>query len=270
MWRLRAITRAATTVAHISPRQHLALCTCSAPGVALHGFNGHSQAQNGTLPVSHTDVDFEHYVYTDGACRGNPVRRACLDLITCGASMTLVNGGGVWLVVCDRELRCQGLTGAGAAVVRADTGEVVAQSSTFIGSGTNNTAEYWGVIFGLQLAAVLGLQNVTLRMDSKLVACQVHMKHRQHVGLVSCQLQVACSCAVLTAMYLCGCVAAWLRGWSVDRRVSSARSAPAPVLECVPQLARQHSHMASGACAARAQRVGRPISHVSDRLLPGL
>ena len=65
--------------------------------------------------------------------------------------------------------------GAGAVVVDAETGSVTAQSSVFVGRGTNNEAEYWGAITGLQLATVMGLQRVTLRVDSKLVAMQVQL-----------------------------------------------------------------------------------------------
>ena len=59
-------------------------------------------------------------------------------------------------------------------VVRdADDGTVLAERSEFIGTATNNVAEYRGLIAGLRAAAELGAAEVAVRMDSKLVVEQM-------------------------------------------------------------------------------------------------
>jgi ribonuclease H / adenosylcobalamin/alpha-ribazole phosphatase len=66
-----------------------------------------------------------------------------------------------------------GPAGYGAAVKHAATGEVLAERAEGIGVATNNVAEYGGLIAGLRAAADLGADEVTVRMDSKLVVEQM-------------------------------------------------------------------------------------------------
>jgi broad specificity phosphatase PhoE/ribonuclease HI len=66
-----------------------------------------------------------------------------------------------------------GPAGYGAVVRDADTGEVLAERKQFIGTDTNNVAEYRGLIAGLQAAADLGATQVAVRLDSKLVVEQM-------------------------------------------------------------------------------------------------
>jgi ribonuclease H / adenosylcobalamin/alpha-ribazole phosphatase len=66
-----------------------------------------------------------------------------------------------------------GPAGYGAVVLDADTGELLAERSGFLGVATNNVAEYRGLIAGLTAAAELGARGVTVRMDSKLVVEQM-------------------------------------------------------------------------------------------------
>lgn len=77
-------------------------------------------------------------VYSDGASRGNP-----------------------------------GPAGAGAAILDAETGEVVELLKRFLGRQTNNVAEYQGAILGLSRARELGVREVELVADSQLMIRQL-------------------------------------------------------------------------------------------------
>ncbi len=77
-------------------------------------------------------------IHTDGAARGNP-----------------------------------GPAGAGALLVDADDGRVVAEIAEFLGRATNNVAEWTAVELALERALTEGATHVDLRMDSQLVARQI-------------------------------------------------------------------------------------------------
>ena len=66
-----------------------------------------------------------------------------------------------------------GPAGYGALVRDAATGEVLVERAEGIGVATNNVAEYQGLLAGLKAAAQLGADDVTARMDSKLVVEQM-------------------------------------------------------------------------------------------------
>jgi probable phosphoglycerate mutase len=67
-----------------------------------------------------------------------------------------------------------GPAGYGAVVRDADTGQVLARRNGFLGTATNNVAEYRGLIAGLQAATALEPSaRVVVRMDSKLVVEQM-------------------------------------------------------------------------------------------------
>ena len=76
-------------------------------------------------------------LYADGASRGNP-----------------------------------GPAGAGAVLIDG-TGRVIAELTKFLGTTTNNVAEYNGLIIGLEEARRLGVDELDVRMDSKLVVEQI-------------------------------------------------------------------------------------------------
>ncbi|HET7699891.1 MAG TPA: reverse transcriptase-like protein [Candidatus Limnocylindria bacterium] len=76
-------------------------------------------------------------LYADGASRGNP-----------------------------------GPSGAGAVLLDAD-GRVLAELTRFLGHATNNIAEYNALILGLEEAHRLGVDEIDVRMDSKLVVEQM-------------------------------------------------------------------------------------------------
>jgi ribonuclease HI len=81
-------------------------------------------------------------VYSDGAARGNP-----------------------------------GLAGAGA-ILTLPTGEVVERLGLFLGSQTNNHAEYMGAILGLERARALGAEEVELLADSQLLIRQLSGRYQ--------------------------------------------------------------------------------------------
>jgi ribonuclease HI len=68
-----------------------------------------------------------------------------------------------------------GPSGAGGVIFN-QSGEVVAEISEYLGIQTNNYAEYQGLILTLQRAIELGIDEVSVFMDSKLIVEQVNGK----------------------------------------------------------------------------------------------
>ncbi|MFG2830536.1 bifunctional RNase H/acid phosphatase [Streptomyces sp. NPDC048434] len=67
-----------------------------------------------------------------------------------------------------------GPAGYGAVVLDPETGEALAEAAEFIGTATNNVAEYKGLVAGLRAARAIDPQaRVRVRMDSKLVVEQM-------------------------------------------------------------------------------------------------
>ena len=58
-------------------------------------------------------------------------------------------------------------------VLRDDSGGVIGELSEVIGEATNNVAEYNAVIEGLKLAHELGVTDIEIQLDSKLVVMQL-------------------------------------------------------------------------------------------------
>jgi ribonuclease HI len=81
-------------------------------------------------------------VFSDGAARGNP-----------------------------------GPAGAGAVLVAPD-GTVIEELGKYLGTNTNNYAEYTGLILGLRRALELGAREVDVRADSELMVKQLQGKYR--------------------------------------------------------------------------------------------
>lgn len=77
-------------------------------------------------------------LYADGAARGNP-----------------------------------GPAGAGAVLLDAD-GHVIAELTKYLGTATNNVAEYTALIVGLEEARRRKFDEIEVRMDSKLVVEQMN------------------------------------------------------------------------------------------------
>jgi ribonuclease HI len=87
-------------------------------------------------------------LYSDGAARGNP-----------------------------------GPAGAGA-VLMTTQGEIVAELGRYLGSATNNFAEYQGLLLGLRKAAELGARDLEVFSDSQLLVRQLEGVYRvRHPGL---------------------------------------------------------------------------------------
>ncbi|MGW7576935.1 bifunctional RNase H/acid phosphatase [Streptomyces sp. NPDC054765] len=67
-----------------------------------------------------------------------------------------------------------GPAGYGAVVLDPETGEALAEAAEFIGTATNNVAEYKGLVAGLRAAhAIAPEARIRVRMDSKLVVEQM-------------------------------------------------------------------------------------------------
>jgi ribonuclease HI len=70
-----------------------------------------------------------------------------------------------------------GPAGVGA-VLFDEKGEAVEEVSKYIGTATNNVAEYLAVIYGLQEAVFRGVKEIVINVDSQLVARQLKGEYR--------------------------------------------------------------------------------------------
>ena len=62
---------------------------------------------------------------------------------------------------------------AGAAVLLGEDGRVLAERAQYLGTATNNVAEYTGLIVGLEEAKRIGVTKLDVRLDSLLVVQQM-------------------------------------------------------------------------------------------------
>ena len=82
------------------------------------------------------------------------------------------------IVSCDGAARGNpGPAGAGALLTTID-GTVVAEIAEGLGEATNNVAEYTAAIRGMERAAELGADEITLRSDSQLFVNQLLGRYR--------------------------------------------------------------------------------------------
>jgi ribonuclease HI len=73
---------------------------------------------------------------------------------------------------------------AAAAVASTEDGRVLSETKLYIGSSSNNVAEYRAVLLGLDLALELGASEVCVVNDSELVARQLRGEYRvKNAGL---------------------------------------------------------------------------------------
>ena len=63
---------------------------------------------------------------------------------------------------------------AAGAVVSSPDGDVLDEATEFLGTATNNVAEYRGLLLGLARAKALGATDVEVVNDSELIAKQVN------------------------------------------------------------------------------------------------
>jgi len=67
---------------------------------------------------------------------------------------------------------------AGAGFVIEREGEIVCRGGSFLGTQTNNAAEYEALIWGLENVSKLGFSEVTVYADSELLVKQVNGAYR--------------------------------------------------------------------------------------------
>ena len=67
---------------------------------------------------------------------------------------------------------------AGAGIVIENDGEVICRAGRFLGSVTNNVAEYEALIWGLENVVALGFTAVTVYADSELLVKQINGQYR--------------------------------------------------------------------------------------------
>ncbi len=91
-------------------------------------------------PVNRDDA--RHHLYTDGGSRGNP-----------------------------------GPAGIGARLLTS-SGDIVEELADFIGTATNNVAEYQALLAGLELALDRGVERLDVFVDSELVVRQVNGQYK--------------------------------------------------------------------------------------------
>jgi len=68
--------------------------------------------------------------------------------------------------------------GGGGAVLKDDRGETVARLTEFLGLVTNNVAEYRALMLGLREAILRGAPEVSIFVDSELIAHQINGVYR--------------------------------------------------------------------------------------------
>jgi ribonuclease HI len=89
------------------------------------------------------------------------------------------------MLFCDGGSRGNpGPAASGAVLVDAD-GTVVREAGLYLGIATNNVAEWRALIIGLEAARELGLDALSVRLDSELVVRQLSGQYRvKHADLI--------------------------------------------------------------------------------------
>ena len=67
---------------------------------------------------------------------------------------------------------------AGIGVIICQEGEVIKNISTYIGTTTNNIAEYTALIYGLQEALIMKAETLTIYTDSQLLFRQLNGQYK--------------------------------------------------------------------------------------------
>ncbi|MGZ3497949.1 MAG: ribonuclease HI family protein [Vulcanimicrobiaceae bacterium] len=80
---------------------------------------------------------------------------------------------------------------ASGAVLVSQDGTVLREVGRYLGTATNNVAEWNAVLFGLQAARELGVNSIAIRLDSELVVKQLTGEYRvKHPDLQPLHRQV--------------------------------------------------------------------------------
>lgn len=89
-----------------------------------------------------------------------------------------------WVVNSDGGARGNPGPGGAGVIVRNPTGEVACRGGAFLGTVTNNVAEYEALVWGMRAARALGARTVEVRADSELVVKQMRGEYRvKNAGL---------------------------------------------------------------------------------------
>lgn len=76
-----------------------------------------------------------------------------------------------------------GPAGCGAVLTR--NGETLCELGKYLGTATNNVAEYTGLLIGLEKALEMGLKDIEVRMDSELIVKQMTGQYKvKNEGLI--------------------------------------------------------------------------------------
>ncbi len=65
-----------------------------------------------------------------------------------------------------------------AFIIKADSGEILAKRSNYIGSCTNNQAEYKALLSALEVAVALKAETIVCHSDSELIVRQLNGEYR--------------------------------------------------------------------------------------------
>lgn len=98
----------------------------------------------------------------------------------------------VWVVNTDGGARGNPGPGGAGIVLRSPEGGVVAKGGAYLGSVTNNVAEYEALLWGMRAALAHGATRLMVRADSELVVKQLRGEYRvKNEGLkpLFCQAQ---------------------------------------------------------------------------------
>ena len=82
------------------------------------------------------------------------------------------------VLFCDGGSRGNPGPGAAGAVLYKEDGSVLEGRGKYLGTTTNNWAEYQGVLLGLELAQRHGLRRLKIHLDSELVVRQLCGQYR--------------------------------------------------------------------------------------------
>lgn len=83
-----------------------------------------------------------------------------------------------WVLNSDGGARGNPGPGGAGIIVRRPDGSVAASGGAYLGSVTNNVAEYEALLWGLRVARCLGATELLVRADSELVVKQLRGEYR--------------------------------------------------------------------------------------------
>lgn len=85
---------------------------------------------------------------------------------------------GAWVVNTDGGARGNPGPGGAGVILRSPEGEVVARGGAYLGTVTNNVAEYEALLWGMRVARAMGAHSLMVRADSELVVKQMRGEYR--------------------------------------------------------------------------------------------